>query len=157
MWGLKGGSRLPPPDPPGAPSYLQGLLFLQLSNSSALLIFTARTDGMSCRSRPAAPLVLSVLVSQLAINVSLWAGVPWLGIARLHPSDLLLVWLYDGAWLLLLDILKLTVLRLPSLWPLLEWLLRPRGAESMPILRQPLHTDLDGKSAAKPGSYGSIP
>ena len=96
--------------------YLQSLLFLQLSNSSALLIFVARTDGpaLSFANRAAPPLALSALLSQLVIGFTLSRGVPTLEICRLELPDVLFVWLYDAACLLLLDLLKLALLRAPQ-------------------------------------------
>ena len=97
--------------------YLQSLLFLQLSNSSALLIFVARTDGpaLSFANHAAPPLALSALLSQLLIGFTLSRGVPTLEICRLELPDVLFVWLYDAACLLLLDLLKLALLRAPQL------------------------------------------
>ena len=40
-------------------------MFLQISHSSAILIFAARTTGFSFMSRPATELFLSAVVSQV--------------------------------------------------------------------------------------------
>ena len=77
----------------------------------------ARTDGpaLSFANHAAPPLALSALLSQLLIGFTLSRGVPTLEICRLELPDVLFVWLYDAACLLLLDLLKLALLRAPQL------------------------------------------
>ena len=43
-------------------------MFLQLSNSSAILIFNARTQGFSFLSAPAIQLFMSAVISQCIVN-----------------------------------------------------------------------------------------
>merc|ERR1739849_9743 len=60
-------------------------VFLQISNSSAILILSARTVGFFFTSIPAWQLLLSTGIGQVFINV----------------------WAYDILWLLILDIVKM--------------------------------------------------
>jgi len=86
--------------------YMETTLFLQISNSSAILIFSARTVGFFFSSMPAWQLALSTALGQVLINVwCLWA--PTGMVDKLEPSDVLAVWIYDIAWLLFLDLVKM--------------------------------------------------
>ena len=56
--------------------YKETCLFLQISNSSAILIFNARTQGFSFLSKPAYQLFWSAVVSQLFVNFMLFTPNP---------------------------------------------------------------------------------
>merc|ERR1711972_58803 len=87
--------------------YLETAIFLQISNSSAILILSARTVGFFFTTMPAWQLGLSTAIGQVLINT--WLLFPPGGIVdKMLPMDILYVWLYDIAWLLVLDIVKMT-------------------------------------------------
>ena len=91
--------------------YMETTIFLQISNSSAILIFSARTVGFFFTSMPAWQLALSTALGQVLINLwCLWA--PSGLVDKLEPMDVLGIWLYDIAWLLLLDLVKMVAGRL---------------------------------------------
>jgi H+-transporting ATPase len=86
--------------------YMETTVFLQISNSSAILIFSARTLGFFFTTAPAWQLFLSTAIGQVLINA--WVLAPPGGIvAKMETQDIALVWLYDFAWLLFLDIVKM--------------------------------------------------
>lgn len=86
--------------------YLETAVFLQISNSSAILILSARTVGFFFSSLPAWQLLFSTLLGQVVINVWIlcFAGVL---IERMLFADMVKIWLYDIAWLLVLDLVKM--------------------------------------------------
>lgn len=87
--------------------YLETCVFLQISNSSAILILSARTVGFFFQSLPAMPLLVSTGIGQVFINI--WVAIaPTGAVDQLEPQDILAVWVYDFLWLLLLDIVKMT-------------------------------------------------
>jgi H+-transporting ATPase len=87
--------------------YMETVIFLQISNSSAILILSARTLGFFFSTMPAWQLMLSTAIGQVLIN--LWVVHPLGGlVAKLVPSDILAVWAYDVLWLLFLDVVKMT-------------------------------------------------
>eukprot|EP00913_Durusdinium_trenchii_P017663 g16602.t1 len=91
--------------------YMETTIFLQISNSSAILIFSARTVGFFFSTMPAWQLTFSTALGQVLINIwCLWA--PTGLVDKLSPSDVAKVWLYDIAWLLFLDLVKMTAGRL---------------------------------------------
>ncbi|CAJ1436676.1 unnamed protein product [Effrenium voratum] len=91
--------------------YMETTLFLQISNSSAILIFSARTVGFFFTTMPAWQLTFSTALGQVLINI--WCLVAPTGLVdKLLPSDVAKVWLYDIAWLLFLDLVKMTAGRL---------------------------------------------
>merc|ERR1712217_575040 len=65
--------------------YMQTAVFLQISNSSAILILSARTVGFFFQTMPAWQLLGSTILGQLIVNV----------------------WIYDLVWLLILDLVKM--------------------------------------------------
>jgi len=86
--------------------YQETCIFLQISNSSAILILSARTVGFFFQTMPAWQLLLSTAIGQVFINV--WVlFAPGGLVAKLDPTDVALVWLYDIAWLLALDLVKM--------------------------------------------------
>ena len=86
--------------------YMETTIFLQISNSSAILIFSARTVSFFFTSMPAWQLTFSTALGQILINIwCLWA--PSGLVDKLEPMDVALVWLYDIAWLLFLDVVKM--------------------------------------------------
>ena len=90
-------------------AYRHSCMFLQISNSSAILIFNARTTGFSFLSKPCLPLFLSAVVSQLVVNLSCFAGFI---VEPLAPVDIAYIWAYDLAWLVIIDLVKMAILRL---------------------------------------------
>ena len=90
-------------------AYRHSCMFLQISNSSAILIFNARTTGFSFLSKPCIPLFLSAVVSQLVVNLSCFAGFI---VEPLAPGDIAYIWAYDLAWLVVIDLVKMAILRI---------------------------------------------
>merc|ERR1719502_2314301 len=72
--------------------YKQSVMFLQISNSSAILIFNARTTGFSFLSKPHPLLFASAIVSQIVVNLALVFGVI---VSPLEYHDIIATWLYD--------------------------------------------------------------
>jgi len=91
-------------------AYKESCMFLQISNSSAFLIFCARTTGFFFTSVPALELVLSVLVSQVVVNCLLLFSGGFV-VQQLEPIDIVLIWVYDVVWLLIIDIVKMSISR----------------------------------------------
>lgn len=87
--------------------YMETTVFLQISNSSAILILSARTVGFFFTSVPAWQLLLSTGIGQIFINVWVF-NAPGTLITQLKPFDIYAVWVYDILWLLILDIVKMT-------------------------------------------------
>merc|ERR1712151_1070830 len=87
--------------------YMETTVFLQISNSSAILILSARTVGFFFTSIPAWQLILSTGIGQVFINVWVFHA-PGKIITQLEPYDIYAVWVYDILWLLILDIVKMT-------------------------------------------------
>jgi len=86
--------------------YQETCLFLQISNSSAILILSARTVGFFFTTMPAWQLLLSTAIGQVLIN--LWVLNPIGGlVAQLNSSDVIYIWVYDLCWLLALDLVKM--------------------------------------------------
>merc|ERR1712048_1187678 len=86
--------------------YLETCIFLQISNSSAILILSARTVGFFFTTMPAWQLGLSPAIGQVLINLCILFP-PGGIVAKMIPFDILAVWVYDIAWLLVLDIVKM--------------------------------------------------
>ena len=91
--------------------YKQSCMFLQISNSSAILIFNARTTGFSFLSKPAFELFMSAVVSQVFVNYMLLNSGGFI-VEELAPSDLLMIWAYDLAWLIIIDLVKMAIIRI---------------------------------------------
>merc|ERR1712003_391311 len=87
--------------------YLETTIFLQISNSSAILILSARTVSFFFTTMPAWQLGLSTAIGQVLINLCIFFPPAGL-VAKMHAKDVLYVWLYDFAWLLVLDVVKMT-------------------------------------------------
>jgi H+-transporting ATPase len=86
--------------------YQETCLFLQISNSSAILILSARTVGFFFTTMPAWQLLLSTAIGQVLIN--LWVLYPLGGlVAQLNSMDVIYIWVYDLCWLLALDLVKM--------------------------------------------------
>jgi len=98
---------------PGYFKYKESCMFLQISHSSAILIFAARTTGFSFMSRPATELFLSAVVSQAIVNAFLLMPGNFI-VEQLAISDVATIWLYDFAWLLVLDITKMAILNVQN-------------------------------------------
>ena len=91
--------------------YKQSCMFLQISNSSAILIFNARTTGFSFLSKPAIQLFLSAVVSQLFVNILLLTSGGFI-VAQLTPHDVFHIWMYDLSWLIIIDLVKMLIIRI---------------------------------------------
>merc|ERR1719183_2783080 len=91
--------------------YKQSCMFLQISNSSAILIFNARTQGFSFLSMPAIQLFLSAVVSQVFVNLMLLFSGGFI-VEQLAPMDILKIWIYDLAWLVIIDLVKMAIIRI---------------------------------------------
>merc|ERR1719343_1837527 len=96
--------------------YMETCLFLQISNSSAILILSARTKTFFFSTIPAWQLLLSTAIGQVLIN--LWVCFPMGGlVAKLKIQDVVAIWIYDIMWLLVLDIVKMIA---GNLWEMLK-------------------------------------
>jgi H+-transporting ATPase len=91
--------------------YKESCLFLQISNSSAILIFNARTIGFSFLSKPHYLLFGSACVSQIFINLILLFGNGFI-VEQLDPMDVAKIWIYDFSWLIIIDLVKISILKL---------------------------------------------
>merc|ERR1711920_104871 len=88
-------------------AYQETAVFLQISNSSAILIFSARTLSFFFTSMPAWQLMFSTVLGQILVNVALL--MPQNGLVKtMHAQDIGYIWLYDICWLLVLDIVKMS-------------------------------------------------
>merc|ERR1719387_3430303 len=90
--------------------YKQSCMFLQISNSSAILIFNARTQGFSFLSKPAYQLFWSAVVSQVFVNMMLLFSDGFI-VEELAPTDIMAIWAYDLSWLIIIDLVKMFILR----------------------------------------------
>jgi H+-transporting ATPase len=87
--------------------YVETTLFLQISNSSAILILSARTVGFFFTTFPAWQLLVSTAIGQVLINILVLCN-PCLNlVTKMVPMDVACIWVYDVAWLLVLDIVKM--------------------------------------------------
>merc|ERR1719150_394290 len=86
--------------------YLETAVFLQISNSSAILILSARTVGFFFSTMPAWQLLFSTILGQLIVNVWILCFAGRL-VDKMTPEDVGKVWLYDVVWLLILDVVKM--------------------------------------------------
>lgn len=86
--------------------YLETAIFLQISNSSAILILSARTVGFFFSTMPAWQLLFSTVLGQLIVNVWILFFAGRL-VDKMTPEDVGMVWLYDVIWLLILDVVKM--------------------------------------------------
>merc|ERR1719327_2157893 len=96
---------------PATFKYKESCMFLQISNSSAILIFNARTQGFSFLSKPAIELFMSAVVSQVFVNIWLLTCDGFIT-EQLDPNDMMLIWAYDFAWLIIIDLVKMTIIRI---------------------------------------------
>merc|ERR1719478_979486 len=92
-------------------AYKETCMFLQISNSSAILIFNARTQGFSFLSKPAKELFLSAVVSQVFVYAILLFGNGFI-VEELDPMDVLKIWAYDLCWLIIIDLVKMMIIRI---------------------------------------------
>merc|ERR1719311_1009290 len=91
--------------------YKESCMFLQISNSSAILIFNARTQGFSFLSKPAIELFMSAVVSQVFINPMMLFSNGFI-VEELDPNDMALIWAYDFSWLIIIDLVKMLIIRI---------------------------------------------
>lgn len=91
--------------------YKESCMFLQISNSSAILIFNARTQGFSFLSKPAMELFMSAVVSQVFVNVMMLCSGGFI-VEQLLWQDMAKIWAYDLCWLIIIDLVKMAIIRL---------------------------------------------
>jgi len=108
--------------------YVETVIFLQISNSSAILILSARTVGFFFSTAPAWQLLFSTVLGQLAINICVFFP-PMDLVSKLEVMDVALIWGYDFCWLIVLDIVKMTA---NALWEKLK----PADIDSNPALSE---------------------
>jgi len=87
--------------------YQETTVFLQISNSSAILIFSARTLSFFFTSVPAWQLLFSTVLGQVLVNIALLIKDNGL-VEPMNPTDMGYVWAYDVCWLLILDLVKMS-------------------------------------------------
>jgi len=87
--------------------YMETTIFLQISNSSAILILSARTVGFFFTTVPAWQLLFSTALGQILINIWVF-NPPGTIVKKMEGSDVVAIWIYDVLWLLFLDIVKMT-------------------------------------------------
>jgi len=93
-------------------NYKQTCAFLQISNSSAILIFSARSTRWFFSSMPAWQLIFSAAIGQVVVNLAVLIGIGSI-IEQMDVLDILIVWIYDILWLGVLDAVKIPVI---SMW-----------------------------------------
>jgi len=91
--------------------YKESCMFLQISNSSALLIFNARTTGFFFSTVPAKELAFSAVVSQAFLNTLLLFSDGFI-VEQLHWHDIAMIWAYDVVWMFILDFVKMAIIRI---------------------------------------------
>jgi len=106
--------------------YMETAVFLQISNSSAILIFSARTLSFFFTTMPAWQLLFSTVLGQVIINVWILFFAGDL-VSQLNSKDVSMIWAYDFCWLLVLDIVKMMVAKL---WDHIK----PKDIENNPAL-----------------------
>merc|ERR1712224_42522 len=87
--------------------YVETAIFLQISNSSAILILSARTLGFFFTTIPCPQLLFSTAIGQILVNLWVFSP-PGNIVVKLEPHDVGTIWAYDFLWLLILDIVKMT-------------------------------------------------
>merc|ERR1712185_302821 len=87
--------------------YVETTIFLQISNSSAILILSARTVSFFFTTMPAWQLLFSTALGQVLINMWVFDP-PGTIVRKMQGSDVLAIWIYDVLWLLFLDVVKMT-------------------------------------------------
>lgn len=89
---------------------LQGVVFLQLVVGGHLMLFLARTKGAFWKKpAPSKPLFFSIVGTQ--VLAVLLCGFGWL-VPQISWSWIGIVWLYNVAWMIVLDVVKLIVYRI---------------------------------------------
>jgi len=89
--------------------YKDSAMFLQISNSSAILILSARSVTWFFSSSPAWQIWFSTGIGQVFVNgMMLLPSMPGLKqlVHPLHVHDMGFIWVYDIVWLFILDIVK---------------------------------------------------
>merc|ERR1711937_604215 len=87
--------------------YVETTIFLQISNSSAILILSARTVSFFFTTMPAWQLLFSTALRQVLINAWVFDP-PGTIVKKMEGADVIAIWIYDVLWLLFLDIVKMT-------------------------------------------------
>lgn len=87
--------------------YMETTLFLQISNSSAILILSARTVSFFFTTLPAWQLLFSTALGQLIINIVVIYNPVLDLVTAMDTKDVMYIWIYDFSWLLVLDIVKM--------------------------------------------------
>merc|ERR1712048_1493218 len=78
-----------------------------ISNSSAILILSARTVSFFFTTKPAWQLLFSTALGQVLINMWVFDP-PGTIVEKMEGSDVVAIWVYDVLWLLFLDVVKMT-------------------------------------------------
>ena len=91
--------------------YKESLMFLQITNSSALLIFSARATGLWFLSCPDIKLFISVVISQAIVNFAMLYPEYALNIVdEVDTADIMTVWIWNFSWLFAVDLAKIFIL-----------------------------------------------
>jgi len=128
--------------------YLETAVFLQISNSSAILIFSARTLGFFFTTMPAWQLLFSTIFGQVIVNtwILFFAGRL---VSKMNSHDVLMVWVYDFAWLLILDMVKMLV---QKIWDAVK----PKDLENNPAMVKQAATDRQSRKTRNSIKSNSI-
>jgi len=120
-------------------NYLETAIFLQISNSSAILILSARTVGFFFSTKPAWQLLGSTVMGQVLVNG--WILFVGAIVEKMLLMDVLKIWAYDIAWLLVLDIVKMIA---EKIWDKLK----PWDIEHNPALAEQTKTQRQNRRAS---------
>jgi len=131
--------------------YKDSAVFLQISNSSAILILSARTVKWWFSSIPAKEVIGSLALGQIVVNGVMLAAPPCLA-AFIHPvtpHDIGLIWAYDFLCLFILDIAKQIMM---SLWSSYE----EANKKEDPFVAKQRRKSMNSTEANVPGRKGSF-
>eukprot|EP00929_Paragymnodinium_shiwhaense_P006973 TRINITY_DN110924_c0_g1_i1.p1 TRINITY_DN110924_c0_g1~~TRINITY_DN110924_c0_g1_i1.p1 ORF type:complete len:1029 (-),score=269.92 TRINITY_DN110924_c0_g1_i1:273-3359(-) len=101
--------------------YRAAVVYLQISIAIEFLILSCRTPGFVLspqsvwgKSRPSLALFLAVMAANVLVSVLAYFGVL---IYKVAPEDIAWIWVYDVAWLVAIDFIKvvMSAVRLPWL------------------------------------------
>jgi H+-transporting ATPase len=122
--------------------YLETCVFLQISNSSAILILSARTVSWFFTTMPCPQLLFTTILGQVIINtwICFFAGAL---VARLDWQDIVCIWIYDILGLVVLDVIKMCI---EALWDKIK----PADLEENPAMQK------EAKDRLKRRASGSL-
>jgi len=121
--------------------YKDAAIFLQISNSSAILILSARSVKWFFSSMPAWQILFSTAIGQVVVNGMM--------LLRLQPHDIGLIWAYDLICLLVLDIAKQVMM---GLWDTYE----ESNKKEDPMMAKQRRKSLNSTEANVPGRRASF-